>query len=277
VTTKHYQATSLNELGLLLSQVGRPAEGLEAYGQALAIWQELEAAHPSVTEFQARMSLVQSNIGVLHADAGRWTEALAAYRRALAVRRHLADANPTVSDYQNEAAFSHSAIGDALDHLGRPAEARVELDRALPIGEGLVSSHPGVLPYRETLAAALALTGRVHWHEGRPADAAGRIRRAIALLEDIARIQPNGIHDLYLANFRSLLSGIAATPGSGMSAAEAGAAADRAMEHLGRSLRSGQSNVRAILEDHDFDPLRSRPDFRMLVMDLLLPSDPFAP
>jgi hypothetical protein len=49
------------------------------------------------------------------------------------------------------------------------------------------------------------------------------------------------------------------------------------MEALSRSNRSGQSNVRAILKDRNFDPLRSRPDFRRIVMDLAFPTEPFAP
>jgi eukaryotic-like serine/threonine-protein kinase len=277
VLIKQALASDLNELGLLLSQIGRSAEALEVYRQALAIWRGLGAAHPSVTDFQARVALVQSNIGVLHADAGRWSEALAAYRLALEVRRKLADANPSVSDFQNGVAFSLNAIGDTLDHLDRGAEAREALDRALAIAEGLVSANPGVIPYRETLAMTLGLTGRARWHEDRPAEAATMLRRAITIMGDIAKIQPNGIHDFMLANFWSLLSGIAATPGSGLSAAEARDAADQTMVALGRSIRSGRCNVRAILEDKDFDPLRSRPDFRMLVMDLIFPVNPFAP
>jgi eukaryotic-like serine/threonine-protein kinase len=62
-----------------------------------------------------------------------------------------------------------------------------------------------------------------------------------------------------------------------VSAAEARDAAEQAMVALGRSVGAGRSNVRAILKDKDFDPVRSRPDFRMLVMDLIFPADPFAP
>jgi hypothetical protein len=39
----------------------------------------------------------------------------------------------------------------------------------------------------------------------------------------------------------------------------------------------GYRNVAVMQMDHDLDPLRSRPDFQLLMMDLEFPDDPFAP
>jgi hypothetical protein len=65
-------------------------------------------------------------------------------------------------------------------------------------------------------------------------------------------------------------------PGSGMTAAEGQAAADRAMEWLHRAVSAGWRNVAIMQNDHDLDALRSRPDFQLLMMDLESPSDPFS-
>jgi tetratricopeptide (TPR) repeat protein len=274
---KRSLAPALHELGLLLSQIGRPAEGLEADRQCLSIWQDLAARYPSVTEFQGRMAVIQNNIGVLHADGGRWDLALAAFRGALEIRQKLADADPSVSNFQQNVAYSLNGTVDALDHLGQRAEAQALLERALAIGEGTLAAHPGVITYAETMAESLRLAGRFRSYANQPAQAVALVRRAIEMMEQIAKVQPNGVHDFSLAGLRALFAGIAAAPGSGVTPAEASAAADQAMADLRSSIRGGQSNIYAILHEKEFDSLRARRDFQMLVMDLVFPARPLLP
>jgi hypothetical protein len=52
--------------------------------------------------------------------------------------------------------------------------------------------------------------------------------------------------------------------------------ADRAMEALRRAIAQGYRFPGVIFRDADLDPLRPRPDFRLLMMDLVMPGDPFA-
>jgi serine/threonine-protein kinase len=79
-----------------------------------------------------------------------------------------------------------------------------------------------------------------------------------------------------LACVHAVLAGIAAAPGSGMTASEGRAEADRAMHWLRQAVDAGYRNVALMQRDHDLDPLRSRPDFQLLLMDLEFPDDPFA-
>jgi hypothetical protein len=51
--------------------------------------------------------------------------------------------------------------------------------------------------------------------------------------------------------------------------------ADRALDALRRAVTAGFRNA-ANRDDHDLDPLRDRPDFRLLLMDLAFPAEPFA-
>jgi hypothetical protein len=64
--------------------------------------------------------------------------------------------------------------------------------------------------------------------------------------------------------------------GSGLSAAEGAAELDRAMVLLRRAIAGGYRNLTWMRRDPDLDPLRTRPDFQALMMDLEFPSDPFA-
>jgi hypothetical protein len=61
-----------------------------------------------------------------------------------------------------------------------------------------------------------------------------------------------------------------------MTAAEGRAAAEQAMHWLHRAVARGYRNVALMQRDHNLDPLRSRDDFRLLMMDLAMPDDPFA-
>ena len=83
--------------------------------------------------------------------------------------------------------------------------------------------------------------------------------------------------DLYsLACYQSLLAGAAAEPGSGLSAAEGRAEADRAMVTLRRAVDGGYRDLAHMRADTDLDPLRGRADFQLLMLDLAMPGDPFA-
>jgi hypothetical protein len=72
------------------------------------------------------------------------------------------------------------------------------------------------------------------------------------------------------------LVGLAGRAGSGVSAAQGRAAADRAMERLRRAVATGYRNADGIRIERALDPLRGRDEFELLMMDLAMPGEPFA-
>jgi hypothetical protein len=70
------------------------------------------------------------------------------------------------------------------------------------------------------------------------------------------------------------LAGLAAEAGAGLSPAEELADADRAIAVLARALAERYHKTRM---NTDPDPLRARPDFRLLMMDVAMPAVPLAP
>jgi hypothetical protein len=78
-----------------------------------------------------------------------------------------------------------------------------------------------------------------------------------------------------LACYHALFSGAASRPGSGRSADEALAHGEEAMHWLRKTVVSGHVDFAYFRTDTDLDPLRDRPDFQMLLMDLAFPADPF--
>ncbi len=79
-----------------------------------------------------------------------------------------------------------------------------------------------------------------------------------------------------MAGSYALLAGVAAERGSGVTAAEGRASAERAMESLRLAVAAGYRKLEIMRTDHDLDPLRSRRDFQLLLMDLEFPDDPLA-
>jgi hypothetical protein len=75
---------------------------------------------------------------------------------------------------------------------------------------------------------------------------------------------------------RAALAGLAGRAGSGVSVAEAVTEAEAAMAHHCKAIELGYRAVYVYRNEEALDPLRSRDDFRLLMMDLEFPSDPFA-
>src|SRR5262249_25631517 len=112
---------------------------------------------------------------------------------------------------------------------------------------------------------------------------AGETRRALAAIADVPRV---GRYSGFVFYDEACILALAAA-----SAAKDGEIpqdkreelgeqhAARAMSDLAAARRTGYfrdaSKVALIRSDHDLDPLRPRPDFQRLVMDLAFPADPF--
>jgi hypothetical protein len=96
-------------------------------------------------------------------------------------------------------------------------------------------------------------------------------RKALAILE---RIPTLPLYDQFnVAAAHVGLAGLAAVPGSGLSAAEGQVEADRAMTWLRTAVDGGYRPAISALSSPEFNPLRSRADFQ----DMTFPKDPFTP
>ena len=114
-------------------------------------------------------------------------------------------------------AQDHQVIGSILDQTGHPAEALASYERARAILERLAELYPTLTLFQNRLAMSHSYVGLARRRAGRPAEAAAEFGRAVAIMERLSNLQPDGYNLYNLACFRSLLSGIAAEQGSGLS------------------------------------------------------------
>jgi serine/threonine-protein kinase len=257
-------------IGGLELRAGRPAEALESLRRAAAIQRKLADDNPTVTQFRFDLAFSQFNLGGVQAETGQLAEALATYRLAVATLRKLADDNPAVSQYRIWLARTYANLAHVLRDLGRSAEARDSYERAVAIDQKLLDDNPDVPTYRSALASNLRQLGLLR----PPAEAVADARRAAALYEGLP--SRSGREWYELACCHAALAGAAGREASGIPAGDGEAEARKAMELLHRAVAEGYRDAKAIRGEASLDPLRSRPDFQPLMMDLAMPTEPFA-
>ncbi len=257
-----------------LVAVGRDGEALEALGRARAAREVLIKANPAVTRNYEQLIRAHRQIADIHRRAGRMPEVLSALQSARQVASSLASTHPEDRHRPVDFAWACTDIGDLLGLMGKPAEAMASFDEALLIHRKLVAANPSTPSYRSDLARTLRLCGIAMQKCHRLAEAESVFRESITILRQQTKLSSGDYYDI--ACFHSLLSGIAALAGSGLTAAAREAEADNAMESLRRAIAAGWRNPAHMRTDPDLDPIRSRPDFQMLALDLAMPDNPFA-
>ena len=258
----------------MLEQAGDLAEALAEQRKAQDLRRALAADHAAVPSYRRDLALTHIRLGILLNLAGRPSEALSELDRARSLLEDLVRAGPNVSDYRDILAAALIIAGDALRDLGRADEARDRLTRAVALAEALAEAQAKVPAYRVRLADALRRLARLKLDAGDVAGADDDARRAIALLEGL----PSRVGGQWfgLACARATLAAAAASRGTNPSAGTALGPADRAMNDLRRATQAGHRNRAAYRYEPALAPLRARDDFRLLMMDLDFPSDPFA-
>jgi serine/threonine-protein kinase len=269
-------ALSYRDIGTIQRASGHSTEALASYERALALSQALADENPSDAQFQSDLAQSYNDIGFVHQETGQLAPAQAALEQARTILQKLADANPAVTRFEGDLAQNVQAIGSIQDETGHPVEALASYERSLAILQRLVDLNPTLTVFQNRLAMSHSYVGLARKRGNRPAEAAREFQKAVAIMEQLSSLQPDGYNLYNLACFRSLLSGISAQPGSGVSADEVASLAQQAVLTLRRAVAAGFHDLAFMRKDTDLDPLRPRPDFQMLLLDLAFPEMPVA-
>jgi tetratricopeptide (TPR) repeat protein len=273
VEHRHQLARCYNAIGFPLHAIGKTNAALNSFESARAILETLVRENPAVTEFRQQLASSLTQIGTLMWDTGRRAEALGPYQEARALLEAIDQANPAVPEIGNDLARCYSQLGYVLSALGKPGEALASSEKARTLREALVEANPNFTVYKSDLSVTLGLIGFLKREAGQVSEATTHFRKAIALLDGLPSRTPEESYNL--ACRHAALAEVADLPGSGVTGAEGRAAADHAMAELRRAASTGFRVLSLMAFDHDLDPLRSRPDFQMLLSDLSFPGNPF--
>jgi serine/threonine-protein kinase len=272
--TRYNLALTITRLSALLWETDTPSEAEAEIRKGIAIGKKLVDDNPDVTQYRHLLAQSRSNLGIVLRDTGRQAEAEAQYREAMALFQKLADDNPAVTDFRRGMSYALNNLAAVVSSLGRAAEARNDYDRAIALKERLVREQPTNPEYRMALAESLRRRGLTRRDLGDAAGAVADARRALRLYEALP--SRRGWEWFETACCHAALAATAGRDGTGVSAAEAEDEAARAIAALTRAVGMGHRNADAWRRESALDPLRLRDDFRLLMMDVAFPAEPFA-
>ena len=115
---------------------------------------------------------------------------------------------------------------------------------------------------RNALALNQLKLGLTMQQTGKNSEASASYRTAIGLLQSSPKLLEDDVYNLACSH--ALLAGVAAQPGSALTAAEGRTQADLAMEALRQAVDKRYHDFLHITTDTDLDALRNRDDFRAL-------------
>jgi eukaryotic-like serine/threonine-protein kinase len=266
-----------HNLGTVQSEVGRPAEAKVSYGNAAGLREALVRDHPDVPLYRDELAGTYNNLGNLLRDDGKPTEARHVFEQAVALKDRLVLDHPDIAEYRSSLGVSLTNLGFLLTQIGKPSDGLPPIQRAVAIQEGLVHDYPDVVDYRQGLASSAGGLGSLQSHAGRKAEALRSLRRALELWATVELVQPGDLYNLACVHSQcGALIGGGRRPLSPEERVERDSHWEQAMAALRRALAARAAVSAWLRQDPDLDPLRSREDFRLLMMDLAFPADPFS-
>ncbi len=185
-----------NGIGFVLAATGKPAEALDAFRKALAVYQKLPEAgqypqpgHGPTFGIQLQAGVLMS-IGQALAETGTAADGLESYRKATAIMQKLADAHPANTLVQSYLAMCHLGTGVTLMTTGKNEEAIATWRKGLDIQRKLADAHPAVTQYQTLVAYSHYNLGQALSRMGKPTDSLKEFQAGQAIMQKLADANP---------------------------------------------------------------------------------------
>ena len=267
---QEYLSWTLSNIGMMHVELGRPADAIDPQRQAIAIHEGLVRGSPGETHYRNDLGWAWRYLSLALAAAGDLNAALGLAERAAALYEELVQADRGDPEIRWRLSRCLDAVGLIRTESGRPVEAVEPLERAVEFYGELARDNPALYDLdlaRNRLYAALQRT-----MTNRREEALACIREVREILGRTSRVPIERIlHDMACSY---VLGSVAGREGA-IEPAEREARSQRAIAALRRVVAARQGNLIQVRRDPILDPLRSRPDFREMIMDLSFPADPF--
>jgi serine/threonine protein kinase/tetratricopeptide (TPR) repeat protein len=188
---KGFVARSLNSLGWVTYQLGKPAEALELLKRSLALYAEVMASRrdeenlSNVAEIHVRMATVHQ-----HNKAER--RALEHIEEAAAARRELLSLEPKNQSYKLNLSKTLDSLGDAQFFLGQPDLAKKSYDESLALAREL-SEPEELLTVRRRLSLMLYKSATAALKLGNRSEAQKRYDECLAIREQSSHAKPRDL------------------------------------------------------------------------------------
>ncbi|WP_193198519.1 CHAT domain-containing protein [Nostoc sp. MG11] len=161
VNDKHWEATTLSNIGAVYDSLGEKQEAIQYFNQALPILRAVGNRGGEATIF--------NNIGVVYKSLGEKQQAIKYYNQALPILRAVGD--------RKVEAITLSNIGSVYDSLGEKQEALKYFNQALPIFRAV--------GYKAGEATTLSNIGAVYDSLGEKQEALKYFNQALPILRAV--------------------------------------------------------------------------------------------
>ena len=267
-----------NNLASTFAQRGQFAKALPLARRSVAGYEKLTKEHPAVLDFAESVVMSGNTLGSVLTNLSSNAEARDVLLAARAAAERLVSSHPDVPLFLERLIESIGKLAQVESNLGRLDDALATLDGSSRRLRDAVARHPDSAEFRGAVWEHATIHAEILLKHGRPAEAA-------EVLDTLSGLQcPQATFCYNAACLYSRAAKLAAQDSrSGEASARAAPSrdaqaqgyADRAVVFLQRAVAIGFRQPRQIAADPDLDPLRSRLDFRLLVLDLNFPADPF--
>jgi tetratricopeptide (TPR) repeat protein len=269
-------ARSLGECGGASKEMGRTDDAIAYFHQARAAWQKVVDDNPAQYATAVDLASCHDRIGWTLFGLGRADQALGQFEAARAILQRLLDKYPRNVLRRGRDTLANVLINmaEAQRSLGRLVEARATCDQAIAIRELVIKEFPQVLQNRIRMGECLLRSGQLRVASGDISGAVTDWRAAMASYEVLPARERDGEPAMFQAGCHAMLASVAGRAGSGIDGSERSSEEETAMRIL-RGVIEGGYRDHELVDESSLHPLRSRSDFRLLMMDVAFPADPF--
>jgi serine/threonine protein kinase len=260
-------ASSCQKLGTYLLNSGATVQAIGPLTEAREAFERVptkDLKSFALSEYLATVSC----LGEVNARLGRYDEASSALGRATELYAESCQRDPTNiflrgGKMDNTFQFSHvlTRLDRHADAIAAYEEAKSIAAEVFPGGDWSHGDQDGFQVTQLAMAYSLRELGRVDEAERAVAGVRMSIGNRPLPLVELARFDARGATRLAL---------------SGGDSDAIRVLEDKALDNLRRAIKGGLSESLTLRQDRCFDRLRSRDDFRLLLLDLAFPKDPFA-
>ncbi|QEH36904.1 Serine/threonine-protein kinase PknD [Aquisphaera giovannonii] len=263
--------------GALLAAIGREPQALADLQEADRTYDALLKADPDNLELRSRFAWSRGELGTRLMLAGRDREAAPLLAMAMELKEAILKQQPDKPLDRYGLAAACRPLALLHERAGEIDACRRLLERGLAVGGRLASEAPRNPDYQELAASLETDLGRLALAGDRP-EGLRLLRSALDRLDGLAEPSPEC---WYLkARVHSQMGKAAEEKPIGFTAMpddECFAQLEAAIAWLRRAFMAGHRDRRRVASDRALDPVRNRPDFRLLALGLAFPEEPFAP
>jgi serine/threonine-protein kinase len=267
-TTTRYKAelaSSYRDIGAVLHDLGRFDESLAAFEKSRVLEEQLVKGNPTVAQYQFELGQSLYRAAEVYQSKKQRDDAMRAYRKAQRILEKLVETHPDDLDYSHILGRNLDGLGVALRQTGQLEEAAALHKEALARQKAVFEKAPKIKVYRDAVDTHYVHLAEVY-------QAAGKAGEAVAVNLERRKLWQGTGRPLVLVA-RDLAHSARAV-GNGKAELSAEEKAERrryedlVLETLQQAVANGYRAGDSLQNDTDFEPLRSRADFRDLMQRL---------